>query len=63
LIFPRVANYHLYIEALDKAVQNCVSGKQTAQEAMDEAAAEWEKVTESVGRNKQVRNLKNSTGL
>lgn len=43
-----------YIQALDINLQRALSGQASAQEALDAAAREWDKITDGIGRDKQV---------
>ena len=43
-----------YETALDNNVQAVIAGKKTAEQAMADAAAEWEKITDRLGRDKQI---------
>ena len=46
-----------YIQAWDDNFQAVVGGKKTAAQAVKDAAAEWEKITDRVGRDKQIAAL------
>ncbi len=43
-----------YETALDNNLQAVISGKKTAEQAMEDAAAEWNKITDRLGREKQI---------
>jgi len=43
-----------YVIALDNEIQSVYTGKQTAADAVKKAAAEWEKITDRIGRDKQI---------
>jgi multiple sugar transport system substrate-binding protein len=43
-----------YETALDNAVQAVIAGKKTAEQAMVDCAAEWETITDRLGRDKQI---------
>ncbi len=43
-----------YETALDNAVQAVIAGKKTAEQAMADCAAEWETITDRLGREKQI---------
>jgi multiple sugar transport system substrate-binding protein len=49
-----------YYQALDEYVHRAVQGAMTPQEALDAAAAEWEKITDRLGREAQVAYYKAS---
>jgi multiple sugar transport system substrate-binding protein len=46
-----------YIQALDNNIQAVVTGGKTPEKAMQDAAAEWEKITDRIGRDKQIAAL------
>ncbi|MEX0713669.1 MAG: extracellular solute-binding protein [Pirellulales bacterium] len=58
---PRMPGRDRYLAALDRAVRRCVQGESASQAALDEAAAEWRKITEELGlagqRSAYQRNL------
>jgi multiple sugar transport system substrate-binding protein len=43
-----------YLDALDVALQEAYHGRITAEEAMKRTARQWEKITDDIGRKKQV---------
>ena len=43
-----------YVIALDNEIQAVYTGKKTAAQAVKDAAAEWEKITDRIGRDKQI---------
>ena len=47
-----------YVIALDNEIQAVITGKKTAAQAVKDAAAEWEKITDRIGRDKQIAALK-----
>ncbi len=51
---PRVPGQLEYLAALDQAVVAVIKAKQTPQQALDEAAAQWEKTTDRLGHEKQL---------
>jgi len=42
-----------YLDALDLAVSECLSGAKDAKTALDDAAAKWEEITDRLGRDRQ----------
>ncbi len=46
-----------YETALDNELQAVMAGTKTAQQAMSDAAAEWEKITDRLGRDIQIETL------
>ena len=51
LTIPGAAEYY---QALDEYAHMEVLGKLTPQEALDQAAAQWEEITDRLGREKQI---------
>jgi ABC-type glycerol-3-phosphate transport system substrate-binding protein len=49
-----------YMAALDEAVRAALSGKQSPQQALDEAAAQWKQVTARLGVDQQVEAYRSS---
>jgi multiple sugar transport system substrate-binding protein len=47
-----------YVIALDNEIQAVITGKKTASQAVKDAAAEWEKITDRIGRDVQIAALK-----
>ena len=63
-IYPlRIPGYLQYKDALELAISKALSGQATAQEALDEAAAEWEVITDSIGREAQKDAYLSSIGI
>jgi multiple sugar transport system substrate-binding protein len=52
-----------YLDALDEAVHQAVQGDETPQEALRQAAARWQEITEDLGREAQRQAYRNSLGL
>ncbi len=63
LMFPRIPGSRKYLDSLDKAVRQAVAGDQTAEDALKTAAREWDEITDSLGRQTQIRALRKETGL
>ncbi|NOZ71376.1 MAG: extracellular solute-binding protein [Chloroflexi bacterium] len=51
IFIPGAAQYE---DALDLHVNKALAGQETPQEALDATAAEWEKITDRLGRDKQI---------
>ncbi len=51
-----------YVAALDTQLQAVMTGQATPEEAMKKAAAEWEQITDRLGRDKQIAALKAQAG-
>ena len=49
-----------YYQALDEAVYEAVKGDLSVKEALQKASAEWEKITDQIGREKQIEYYKKS---
>jgi hypothetical protein len=45
---------HDYNEALDQAIQSCLTGKRSPTEALDDAGKAWQSITDRIGRKKQI---------
>jgi multiple sugar transport system substrate-binding protein len=59
----RLPGYSQYQDALELATSKAMSGQATAQEALDEAAAEWNAITDRIGRENQRALYRASIGL
>lgn len=49
----RIPGSARYLAALDEAVRSVIRGERTAEEALKAAADEWQKITDSLGRDQQ----------
>ena len=63
--FPelRIPGGFEYYDALDVAVQKALAGQLGVKEALDEAAAQWERITDRIGRDGQREAYKAAMGL
>lgn len=52
-----------YYQVADEFVAKAVNGEMSAQKALDQAAAEWEKLTDRLGREKQIAYYKASLNI
>lgn len=59
----RLPGYVQYQDALELAVSKAVSGQATPQEALDEAATEWNSITDRIGRDSQRELYRQSIGV
>lgn len=59
----RIPGSARYYKALDEALHAALTGKLTAQAALDKAAAEWEAITDSLDRARQIRLYQESLSL
>jgi multiple sugar transport system substrate-binding protein len=62
-IEPRIPGIFQYYSAAEDVLANIFAGKMGAQEGADRIAAAWEKLTDQIGREKQVALYKASLGL
>jgi multiple sugar transport system substrate-binding protein len=62
-IEPRIPGIFQYYSAAEDILANIFAGKMGAQEGADRIAAAWEKLTDQIGRDKQVALYKASLGL
>lgn len=63
LLFPRLPGRERYVQALADEVRLALSGEKTSDAALADAAAAWEKITDEIGRESQVRAYRASLGL
>ena len=65
LNFPelRIPGGFEYYDTLDIAVQRALAGELSPKEALDEAAQEWEKITERLGREEQKKKYWAAMGI
>lgn len=47
-----------YENALDENLQAAMTGQKTAEQAMEDTAAQWEKITDRLGRDRQIEQIK-----
>lgn len=59
----RIPGIQDYKDSLEIAITKALSGEASAQDALDEAAAEWERITDRLGRDQQGRYYRESLGL
>lgn len=59
----RLPGYIQYQDALELAISKAVAGQATPQEALDEAAAAWNEITERLGRESQLKLYRQSISL
>ncbi|CDX39417.1 ABC transporter, binding protein [Mesorhizobium sp. ORS 3359] len=62
-IEPRIPGIFQYYSAAEDILANTFAGKMKAQEGADAIAAAWEKLTDQIGREKQVKLYKASLGM
>ena len=59
----RIPGIQDYKDALEIAITKALSGEASSQEALDEAAAEWERITDRLGRDQQGQYYRESLGI
>ncbi|TIQ82862.1 MAG: sugar ABC transporter substrate-binding protein, partial [Mesorhizobium sp.] len=62
-IEPRIPGIFQYYSAAEDILANTFAGKMTAQEGADAIAAAWEKLTDQIGRENQIKLYKASLGM
>jgi multiple sugar transport system substrate-binding protein len=60
LLMPRIPGETGYLAALDDAVAAALGGKKSPQKALDEAAAQWQQITDRLGRDSQLEAYRRS---
>ena len=59
----RIPGAFRYFEALDAQLAMALAGAKTAKQALDDAAKEWEAISEDLGKEQQLKNYRASLGL
>ncbi|HVJ41984.1 MAG TPA: hypothetical protein VM639_10820, partial [Dongiaceae bacterium] len=59
----RLPGYFSYTEILEIELGKALNGDETAQQALDSVAQQWNKLTDDLGRDKQLAAYRNSMGL
>jgi hypothetical protein len=54
---------HQYYKVLDQGVRDCLSGKQTATEALGQVNDQWNALTTEIGAEKQARSWRRAKGM
>ena len=62
-IAPRIPGIFQYYSAAEDILANIFAGKMKAQEGADAIAAAWEKLTDQIGRDNQIKLYKASLGM
>jgi multiple sugar transport system substrate-binding protein len=62
-IEPRIPGIFQYYSMAEDELQKTFAGKQTAQQGADNVAAAWEKLTDKLGRENQIKYYRISMGL
>jgi multiple sugar transport system substrate-binding protein len=63
LFAPRIPGHERYMAALDTAAAEALAGQATAAEALANAAADWQAITDELGRDLQRKAYRQSLGL
>lgn len=63
MLFPRIPGQSVYLEILDNAVRDFLTGSKTAEETLDSVAKKWDATTEKIGRKEQIKEFKRETGV
>jgi len=59
----RIPGTAQYFEALDAQLSLALAGAKTPEKALDDAVKEWERITEKLGKENQLKNYRASLGL
>jgi len=59
----RIPGYFSYTEVLEIELSKALAGQETAQQALDSIADQWNKLTDEFGRDTQLAAYRNSMGL
>lgn len=60
LILPGAQRYY---QALDEQIIKCIAGERSADEALADAAKQWDSITDEIGRDQQTVAWKRSLGF
>ncbi len=63
LLFPRIPGRQRYLDALDRRIRSCLRGEMDAATALKQAAADWEAITDELGRERLIGELRKDAGL
>lgn len=59
----RIPGYNQYEDALELAISEALTGQKSPQEALDDAAAAWNEITDRLGREAQLKAYRDSLSL
>ena len=62
VLFPRIPGSDRYYAAFDKGVRATLAGEKEPAAAMKEVAEEWNRITDSMGRRKQIIAMQRESG-
>ena len=54
MIFPKIARSGQYLDLLDQGIRKCLMEGLPAKESLAKISQQWESLTESIGRQKQL---------
>lgn len=57
MIFPKIAQSSKYLDLLDQGIRKCLLDDLPSKESLAEISQQWESLTESIGRQKQLKLL------
>jgi len=64
LMFPQIPAKHRYLKLLDVQVRKFLAGESSdAQKSLEQVSAQWEKLTEELGREVQTQELRRGNGF
>ncbi len=63
MVFPRIRGSHRYWDSLESSVQRFLAGQCQAEQALSDAARDWNKITDEYGREKQIELLRQDQGF
>ena len=62
VVFPRIPGSERYYSAFDKGVRAAIAGEEEPAAAMSKVAKQWNQITESLGRRKQILAMQRESG-
>ena len=62
VVFPRIPGSDRYYAAFDQGVRATLTGEKTPEVAMSDVAKEWNQITDSIGRRKQIIAMQHESG-
>jgi len=57
MVFPKIIGSSQYLKLLDQGIRKCLLEDTPARQSLAEISQQWEALTESIGRQKQLRLL------
>ena len=62
-LFPRIPGRQRYLDALDRRIRSSLRGEMDAEMALKQAATDWEAITDELGRERLIGELRKDAGL